>query len=126
VVKAAKPTPKRGATTTAAAARPGGEFFGRPTGPNHRRYEAGYSIATLRSLVRDFRAGKTGFFLNPRPGPTRAPAKNAARDKIIELRRSGLSAAQISEALAGTATPLNRTGVAQVLTEAGAKGSRRN
>jgi transposase len=136
VVKTAKPTPTRGATT-GAAARPGGDFFGRPTGPNHRRYEAlrgylfeglsyraaaarsGYSIATLRSLVRDFRAGKTGFFLNPRPGPTRAPAKNAARDKIIELRRSGLSAAQISEALAGTATPLNRTGVAQVLTEAG-------
>ena len=137
VVKAAKPTPTRGATTTGAAARPGGEFFDRPTGPNHRRYEAlrgylfeglsyraaaarsGYSIATLRSLVRDFRAGKTGFSLNPRPGPTRAPAKNAARDKIIELRRSGLSAAQISQALAGTATPLNRTGVAQVLTAAG-------
>ena len=137
MVKAAKPTPTRGAATTGAAARAGGEFFGRPTGPNHRRYEAlrgylfeglsyraaaarsGYSIATLRSLVRDFRAGKTGFFLNPRPGPTRAPAKNAARDKIIELRRTGLSAAQISQALAGTATPLNRTGVAQVLAAAG-------
>ena len=108
-----------------AAARPGGEFFARPTGPNHRRYEAlrgylyegvpidvaaarsGYSTATLRSLVRDFRAGKTGFFLNPRPGPTRAPAKNAAREKIIELRRAGHSAKEISEALAGTPTPLN-------------------
>ena len=120
-----------------AAARPGGEFFARPTGPNHRRYEAlrgylyegvpidvaaarsGYSTATLRSLVRDFRAGKTGFFLNPRPGPTRAPAKNAAREKIIELRRAGHSAKEISEALAGTPTPLNRTGVAQVINEAG-------
>lgn len=128
----AKPTPTR-----KAAARSGGEFFSRPTGPNHRRYEAlrgylyeglpieaaaarsGYSAATLRSLVRDFRAGKTGFFLNPRPGPTRAPAKNAARDKILELRRAGQSATQISEALAGTATPLNRTGVAQVINEAG-------
>lgn len=76
-------------------------------------------MATLRSLVRDFRAGKTGFFLHPRPGPTRAPAKNAAREKIIELRRTGMSAAQISEALADTPTPLNRTGVAQVLAEAG-------
>jgi len=100
----AKPTPK-GRRRRAVAARPGGEFFARPTGPNHRRYEAlrgylleglsyaeaadraGYSVATLRSLVRDFRAGKTGFFLHPRPGPTRAPAKNAAREKIIELRR---------------------------------------
>jgi len=80
---------------------------------------SGYSATTMRSLVRDFRAGKTGFFLNPRPGPTRAPAKNAAREKIIELRRAGHSASQISEALAGTGTPLNRTGVAQVINEAG-------
>ena len=132
---AAKPTPTR--TTGAAAARPGGEFFGHPTGPNHRRYEAlrgylyegltieaaaaraRYSTATLRSAVRDFRAGKNGFFLNPRPGPTRAPAKNAAREKILALRRAGHSAAQITEHLAGTATPLNRTGVAEVINEAG-------
>lgn len=131
----AKPTPKR--KPVAGAARPGGEFFGRPTGPNHRRYEAlrgylyegltieaaaarsGYSVATLRSLVRDFRAGKTGFFLNPRPGPTRAPAKNAAREQILALRRAGHSATQISEALAATPTPLNRTGVAEVINEAG-------
>ena len=68
VPDAAKPTPTRRAGT--GAARTGGEFFGRPTGPNHRRYEAlrgylyeglpieaaaarsGYSTATLRSLVR--------------------------------------------------------------------------
>jgi hypothetical protein len=79
----------------AGAARTGGEFFGRPTGPNHRRYEAlrgylyeglsiedasarsGYSATTLRSLVRDFRAGKTGFFLNPRPGPRPRPSRGA-------------------------------------------------
>ena len=80
---------------------------------------AGYSAATLRSVVRDFRSGKTGFFVNPRPGPTRAPAKNAARQRIIELRRAGHSATEIAEALAGTPTPLNRTGVAEVLAEAG-------
>jgi transposase len=80
---------------------------------------AGYSLATLRSVVRDFRAGKTGFFLNPRPGPTRAPAKHAARERIIELRRAGHSATEIAEALSGTPTPLNRTGVAEVLAEAG-------
>jgi len=118
-------------------AREGGEFFARPTGPNHRRYEAlrgylyeglpaevaaaraGYSPATLRSAVRDFRVGKTGFFANPRPGPTRAPAKNAARQAVIELRRAGHSAKEISEFLAGTPTPLNRTGVAEILAEAG-------
>jgi hypothetical protein len=132
VIRTAKPAPIR-----SGAARAGGEFFARPTGPNHRRYEAlrgylyeglpaeaaaaraGYSTATLRSAVRDFRAGKTGFFLNPRPGPTRAPAKNAARPRVIELRRAGHSAKEISEILAGTATPLNRTGVAEILAEAG-------
>ena len=119
------------------AARPGGAFFAQPAGPNHRRYEAlrgylyeglsatqaaeraGWSPATLRSAVRDFRAGKTGFFANLRPGPTHAPAKNAARARIIELRRAGHSAKEISEALADTPTPLNRTGVAEVLAEAG-------
>jgi transposase-like protein len=116
VARTAKSTP----TTARGAARSGGEFFARPTGPNHRRYEAlraylyegvplaaaaaraGYSPATLRSAVRDFRAGKTGFFAQPRPGPTRAPAKNAARERILELRRAGHSAREISEALAGT------------------------
>jgi transposase len=135
VARTAKPAPTRKAG--GGAARAGGEFFARLTGPNHRRYEAlraylyeglqvevaaaraGYSVATLRSAVRDFRAGRTGFFLNPRPGPTRAPAKNAARERIIELRRAGHSAREIAEALAGTATPLNRTGVAEVLAEAG-------
>lgn len=127
----------RSTPTGQRAARPGGEFFARPAGPNHRRYEAlraylwegvsaedaagraGYSLATLRSVVRDFRAGKTGFFIDPRPGPRRAPAKNAARERIIELRRAGHSATEISEALLGTSTPLNRTGVAEVLAEAG-------
>ena len=118
-------------------ARPGGEFFAWPSTPNHRRYEAlrayllegssaadaaaraGWSVQTLRSAVRDFRAGKTGFFATPRPGPTTAPAKDAARRRIIELRQQGASAIEISEALAGTPTPLNRTGVAEVLREEG-------
>src|SRR6266508_270400 len=118
-------------------ARAGGEFFAWPSNPNHRLYEAlrayllegssaadaarraGWSVATLRSAVRDFRAGKTGFFATPRPGPTTAPAKDAARPTIIQLRQQGLSAIEISEALAGTPTPLNRTGVAEVLREEG-------
>ena len=113
------------------------ECFAQPTGPNRRRYEAlrgylyegltieeaaagaRYSTATLRSAVRDFRAGKNGFFVNPRPGPTRAPAKNAGPEKILQLRREGHNAAQITELLAGTATPLNHTGVAEVINEAG-------
>lgn len=130
MAQAAKSTPGR-------VARAGGEFFARPRSPNHRRYEAlrgflfeglpaqeaakraHWSVATLRSAVRDFRAGKDGFFATPRPGPRSAPGKDAARDHIIELRKEGFSATEIAEALAGTQTPLNRTGVAEVLQEEG-------
>jgi len=132
VPQAARSTPAAGE-----AARAGGEFFAFPAEANHRRYEAlraflyegrsgaeaaarvGWSIETLRSAVRDFRGGKTGFFATPRPGPVSAPAKEAAREAIVELRRQGLSAIEISEALEKTTTPLNRTGVAEVLREEG-------
>jgi hypothetical protein len=127
VVQAAKPPPHR----------PGGEFFARPTDPTHRRYEAlraylfeglppdqaaarfGYTTTSLLSAARDFRAGRRDFFVVPRPGPRSAPAKEAARARVIELRHAGHSAHEIAAALAGTETPLNRTGVAEILAEEG-------
>lgn len=120
-----------------ALSRPGGEFFVTPAGPTHRRYEAlraylfeglpaeqvaarfGYTTASLLSLVRDFRAGRRDFFLAPRPGPRAAPAKEAARARVVELRREGRSAHEIAAALAEGGTPLNRTGVAEILAEEG-------
>jgi len=122
---------------TPTAARRGGEFFATPTEANQRRYEAlraylfegvpaaeaaarfGYTTATLQSLVRDFRAGRREFFLTTRPGPKTAPAKETARARIIELRRLGHSAHEIAAVLAEEDTPLNRTGVAEVLAEEG-------
>jgi hypothetical protein len=117
--------------------RPGGEFFASPADPTQRRYEglraylfeglpapeaaarAGWAPETLSSAVRDFRAGRRDFFVTPKPGPKSAPAKDAARARIVALRREGHSAYEIAEALASTATPLNRTGVAEVLAEEG-------
>jgi transposase-like protein len=108
-----------------------------PAEPTQRRYEAlrayllegvsvamvaarfGYSTETLASMVRDFRAGRRDFFVTPRPGPKVAPAKEAARSRIVELRREGHSAYEIAEVLAAEGTPLNRTGVAEVLAEEG-------
>ncbi|MGI8305773.1 helix-turn-helix domain-containing protein [Saccharopolyspora hattusasensis] len=125
------------AISTPEAARRGGEFFAAPTEANQRRYEAlraylfegvsaaetaarfGYTAATLQSLVRDFRAGRREFFLTTRPGPKTAPAKEAARARIIELRRLGHSAHEIAAVLAEEGTPLNRTGVAEILSEEG-------
>ena len=125
---AAKPAPHRG----------GWEAFARPAQISQRRYEAvrayiydgaplaeaaarfGYSPASLASLVRDFRAGELALFAEPgRPGRKSAPKKDAARGRVIELRRQGLSVHEISARLAAEGRPLNRTGVGQVLAEEG-------
>ncbi|MBA2473694.1 MAG: hypothetical protein H0V41_16215 [Pseudonocardiales bacterium] len=117
---------------------PGVEFFTAPTQPNQRRYEAlrayfverlsvaqagaraGYTRASMASLLRDFRAGKVQMFATPgRPGPKSAPAKDRARARVVELRRLGLSVYEISSRLRAEATPLNRTGVGQILAEEG-------
>ena len=118
-------------------ARPGGEFFLRPDSPAHRRYEAlraylaeglpaaeaaarfGYTPASLLSVVRDFRAGAREFFAAAKPGPKTAPGKDAARPKILELRAAGHSIDEIAAALAAEGTPLNRTGIAEVIAAEG-------
>jgi len=117
--------------------RPGGEFFATPADATQRRYEGlrayfleglsaaeaarrvGWATETLNTAVRDFRAGRREFFVTGKPGPKSAPAKDAARARIVALRRAGHSAYEISEALADTDTPLNRTSVAEVLAEEG-------
>ena len=118
--------------------RPRPEFFTAPAQPNQRRYEAlrayfverisvaeagarvGYTRASMASLLRDFRAGKIQMFAPPaKPGPKSAPAKDRARARVVELRRQGLSVYEISSRLRAEATPLNRTGVGQILAEEG-------
>lgn len=117
---------------------PGAEFFTAPAQPNQRRYEAlrayfvervsvagagaraGYTRASMASLLRDFRAGRVQMFATPgRPGPKSAPAKDRARGRVIQLRRQGLSVYEISSRLRAEETPLNRTGVGQILAEEG-------
>ena len=118
--------------------RAGGEFFTDPQHPTQRRYEAlraylhegqsatevaekfGYSVQTVRTLVRDFRGGRSEFFIDPKPGPKSAPAKDAARDRVIELRQSqSLSIDEIAAVLAREGTALNRTGISEILAEQG-------
>ncbi len=122
----------------AAKPAPGAEYFTAPRHPNQRRYEAlrayftegvtvaeagtraGYTRASMASLLRDFRAGRLELFAPPgKPGPKSAPAKDRARARVLELRRAGLSVHEISARLRAEGTPLNRTGVGQILTEEG-------
>ncbi len=107
---------------------------------NHRRYEAlraffvdghsheqagqlfGYTRWAMVNLVREYRAGTLELFAparKPGPKPGVAPAKDRARGRVIELRRQGLSAHEISARLAVEGTPLNRTSVGQILAEEG-------
>ena len=74
----------------------------------------------MASLLRDFRAGQLELFAPPgKPGPKTAPAKDRARARVTELRRAGLSVYEISSRLRAEGTPLNRTGVGQILAEEG-------
>jgi len=73
----------------------------------------------LLSAARDFRAGARDFFVTGRPGPKTAPAKDAARPRILELRAAGHSIDEIAEALAAEGAPLNRTGIAEVIADEG-------
>jgi hypothetical protein len=127
---------------TAGSAQPqrGGEFFTSPEQVNHRRYEAlraffvedlthaeagerfGYTRWAMVNLVRDYRAGKLDLFApvrKPGPPPGTAPAKDRVRGRVIALRRQGLSAYEISVHLSAESIPLNRTSVAEILTEEG-------
>jgi len=117
--------------------RPGGEFFTAATHPTQRRYEAlrayllegrpaaavaeqfGYSTASLTSAVRDFRAGGREFFLTRSRGPKSAPGKDAARARIVALRTDGYSIDEIAAVLTVEGIPLNRTGISEVIAEAG-------
>src|SRR6266851_6797273 len=116
--------------------RSGAEAFIAPEQVNQRRYEAlrawyvdglsyeeagarfGYTRWAMVDLVRQHRAGKLDLFAPPRrhgPPPGTAPAKDRARGRVIELRRQGLSAYEISARLASEGTPLNRTSVGEIL-----------
>lgn len=56
---------------------------------------------SVRSLVNDFAKDPdlAHFFLVKKPGPSTAPKRDACRQEVLELRRQGLSLAQIKERL---------------------------
>ena len=118
--------------------RAGAESFTAPTAVNHRRYEAlrayyveglslqqvadrfGYTRWAMVNLVRQHRNDELSLFAPPaKPGPKSAPRKDRVRERVIELRRQGRSVYEISRALAVEGTPLNRTGVGEILAEEG-------
>src|SRR6266536_719228 len=115
-------------------------WFTSPQQVNQRRYEAlrayfvgglsyaqagarfGYTRWAMINLVREHRAGNLELFAPPRrpgPAPGTAPARDRVRGRVIALRRQGMSSYEISARLSAEGTPLNRTSVAEILTEEG-------
>ena len=117
--------------------KPGAEFFCRPLIPAQRQYEAlraylfeglsateaaekfGYTPATLYSLCRDLRRGRLTFFLSQKPGPKGAPKRDAARERVLQLRRQNYSVYDIQKVLASEGLPLSHTVIPQILREEG-------
>jgi len=80
----------------------------------------GYTRWAMVDLNRRFRAGDLDLFIPPgRPGPRHAPRKDAARARVIELRRQGRSVYEISAALAAEGIALHRASVGAILAEEG-------
>ena len=106
-------------TRRSAATRPLRAYLleGRPAAEVAEAF--GYTTETLNSIVRDFRAGRREFFVSSRPGPKRAPAKERAHDRIVELRSAGHSIDEIALVLGREGRSLNRTGIAEVIAEEG-------
>jgi transposase len=118
--------------------RPGHERFTQPTLAAHRRYEAlrayfveeltageiaerfGYTTASVQTLISQYRdADLSELFQTARPGPKRQPKKDAARERVIELRRQRHGIDEIVSELERAGTPLSRTAVWEILREAG-------
>jgi transposase len=119
-------------------ARSGHERFIQPTVAAHRRYEAlrayfveeltpaeiaarfGYTRASVQTLISQYRQADVGeLFQRSRPGPKRQPKKDAARERVIELRRTRHGIEEIVSELERAGTPLSRTAVWEILREAG-------
>ena len=95
------------------------KFFIKSKIPKQRQYEAlrslamdkstsdavakkcGYSVSTLYSLVRDFKAGKLTFFPLEKHGPTKRQTPEHVRQLVINYRNENLSAKDIHALLKG-------------------------
>jgi transposase len=121
----------------AAKARPGAAFFQQPQTATQRQYEAlrayllegrsatdvaerfGYSPTTLYALARELRAGRLRFFQPSKPGPKKAPKREAARLRVIELRKQNYSVYDIQKILRAENCTVSHVLIHQILREEG-------
>ncbi|MCK4548413.1 MAG: hypothetical protein KAW17_13335 [Candidatus Eisenbacteria sp.] len=117
--------------------RRGAGYFLDPQIPAQRQYEAvraylieglsaqeaaqrfGYSIATLYSLCREFRAGRLAWFESSKPGPKKAPKRDAAHPRVVELRKQNYSVYDIQQILRTEDMSVSHVLIHQILREEG-------
>jgi transposase len=74
----------------------------------------------MQTLISQYRQVDPGeLFQASRPGPKRQPKKDAARERVLELRRARQGIEQIVAELERAGTPLSRTAVWEILREEG-------
>jgi hypothetical protein len=118
------------------------ELFRRPSLVAHRNYEIcrayflerasaeqlaalySLSVASVRSVVRDFAAGPdpAGFFVDRRPGPTCAPKRDALEQAAVRLRREGLPLEEICQRLHQQGHEVNEAYLYRILQSHGLAG----
>jgi transposase len=117
--------------------RPGADYFREPDTAQQRQYEAlrtyileglsageaaelfGYSSETIYTLARDLRAGRLRFFEAVRPGPKTAPKRDAARRRVIELRKLNYSVYDIQTILRAEDVSVSHVLICRILKEEG-------
>jgi hypothetical protein len=114
------------------------QVFLEPSNPTHRQYEAlraffvdqlpsreaakrfGYSYGSFRVLCHEFRQNPQRVFFQSVPkGPRGAPKSDAARERIIELRKQNHSIYDIQRALEESGTNLSLAAISQILAKEG-------
>jgi transposase len=115
----------------------GAEFFLNPSTPAQRQYEAlraylvdgltaaeaaarfGYSPATIYTLCRELRAGRLHLFEVARRGPKSSPKRDAARQRVIQLRKLNYSVYDIQQILSAEGLHISHALIHQILREEG-------
>jgi transposase len=113
------------------------DYFNNPISQRQKQYEAvravivdkqpteevaksfGYKIGTLYSLIRDAKAEKIELFPIVKKGPQKRHTSSETQDKIIALRKYGLSTPDIHHSLAEEGIEISARTVERVLKDAG-------
>ena len=114
------------------------QVFLKPSSATHRQYEAlraffvdhlpsqeaarrfGYSYGSFRILCHEFRQNPGRVFFQTAPrGPRSAPKTDAAKERIIELRKQNHSIYDIQRALEESGTNLSPAAISHTLAEEG-------